>query len=68
MAKAERLEELQELENYVSKHPGREVFDIKKRIGWLKNNLETEPSKEELQMQSEYNASKRSKTTSYSIL
>tara|TARA_R110002050_G_scaffold253594_1_gene391784 strand:+ start:412 stop:618 length:207 start_codon:yes stop_codon:yes gene_type:complete len=68
MTKAERLQELQELENYVSKRPDCELmFDIKNRIGWLKNNLETKPSKEELQMQSEYNASKRSKTISFSI-
>tara|TARA_R110002050_G_C8602226_1_gene485678 strand:+ start:309 stop:512 length:204 start_codon:yes stop_codon:yes gene_type:complete len=67
MTKSEKLQELQELENYVSKHPEREMFDIKKRIEWLMNNMETKQSKEELQMQSEYKASKKSKTLSFSI-
>ena len=66
MTKAEKLQEIKELENWVSKS-GRDCLSIKKRIVWLKNNLETKPSKEELQMQSEHKASKRSKTLSFSI-
>ena len=68
MSRAEKLEEIKELRDYLStRKTTRCCSDMYRRVEWLEKNLDTPQSKEERQMASEYNASKSSKTLSFNL-
>ena len=66
MSRAEKLEEIKELENYASTST-MDCSDILSRVEWLKNNLDAKLSREAKMMAREYRASKSSKTLSFNI-
>tara|TARA_R110002050_G_scaffold195684_1_gene330597 strand:- start:2378 stop:2587 length:210 start_codon:yes stop_codon:yes gene_type:complete len=68
MSRAEKLEEIKELRDYLrTTKSTRCLSDMYRRVEWLEKNLDTPQSKEERQMLKEYNASKSSKTLSFNL-
>jgi hypothetical protein len=61
----ERTEELNELLNYAASIAPRISEATERRIGWLKNNLNTPETKEEREIASEWESHMASKTLSF---
>ncbi len=67
MTRAQKLQELKELKDYLSNNKVVNAYAFEGRIEWLENNLNTKQSKESKRMAREYRASKNSKTLSFNL-
>jgi len=66
MTRAEKLQEIKEIENYAA-NSKMDCRDMLNRVKWLKSNLDNKTSRESKGMAREYRANKNSKTLSFNI-
>ena len=67
MTRADKLQELKELKDYLSNNKVVNAYAFEVRIKWLEKNLNTKQSRESKRMAREYRGNKNSKTLSFNL-